>query len=163
MKAFPSGLGIAIGFALLFLAPVRGDDSIAFPHSRATDIDQKLKATVVSVDFTNATIDQAIAALTIKSQQAAPYRKGVVFLIEPEASADAKPITLKLDNVPLGETIRYVCLLGNVRYKVSDTLIRIIPRYGGEDGLVKRTYHVDPDFVSTVSRAGVIPAPHASP
>ena len=122
------------------------------------DIDEKLKSLVVSVDFTNAKIDEALRALSILSKQRDFEHKGVEFIIDPDAGAEAQLITLKLENVPLGETIRYVCELGRVHYKVRDKLVEIAPMFECVNELRQRTFHIDPSFVEAVSSAGVIPS-----
>lgn len=155
-------LGWVAASVLFLFAPLRGDDFTSAPLSRETDIDYKLKSIMVSVDFDNATIEQATAALTLMSRQADSSPKGIVFDVTPEASSEAKRITLKLDKVPLGETIRYVCLLGNVGYKVDDTFVVIRPAQWTGMELQQRTFHVDPNFVETAQRAGVIPAPQVA-
>jgi len=124
-------------------------------------MDRKLKSMVVSIDFTNANIDQAIQALAALSKQRDPDHKGINFLIQPEASTSAKPITLKLDNVPLGVALHYVCELGGVHYKIDNYFVVIAPMSVVGDELVKRTFRVDPSFVEAASSAGVIPTPKA--
>ncbi len=66
-------------------------------------IDQELKSIYLSLDFNNATIEEATNFLSIESKRLDPNHKGVNFIIQPEASATAKPVTLTLNNVPLGE------------------------------------------------------------
>jgi hypothetical protein len=96
------------------------------------------------------------------SRQLDPEHKGVGFVLQPEAIAAGRPITLKLDNVPLNETLRYVCELSGLRYRVDEHFVSILP-HPGDVGLVKRTFHVDPNFVESASGAGAIPAPQMSP
>src|SRR5580658_6610338 len=103
MKAFLFGLVVA---SILFLfALVRGDDSVYALASGGFAVEQKLKTMVVSVDFNNATIAQATEALTVMSRELDPDHKGVGFVLQPEAVTAGRPITLRLDNVPLGETL----------------------------------------------------------
>jgi hypothetical protein len=160
MKAFP--LGLVVALILFLFAPVRGDDSIYAPASGGFAVEQKLKALTVSVDFNNATIEQATAALTVMSRQLDPAHKGVGFVLQPEAVVASRPITLKLDTVPLGETLRYVCELANLRYRVDEHFVSILP-HASSEGLVKRTFHVDPSFVEAARQAGIIPQAQMSP
>ena len=147
------GMGAAVGLMILSISLMRGDETTS-PYR---PIDQKLKSIVVSIDFTNATIDQAIKALADLSKQQDPERKGVGFIIQPEVPGSTKPITLKLDSVPVGVCLHYVCELAYARYKIDERMVSIVPFYGGGEGLVQRTFHVDPDFVKSVSNAGVMP------
>jgi hypothetical protein len=155
MNALRLGLGVA---SLLFLfAPLRSDDSVYAPASGGFAVEHKLKSMVVSVDFRDATIEEATEALTVMSRQLDPTHKGVEFVLEPEAITAGHHVTMKLENVPLGETLRYVCELSGVRYRVDERFVSILP-HGSDVGLVKRTFHVDPSFVENVQHVGTIPA-----
>ncbi|HUB66800.1 MAG TPA: hypothetical protein VL981_04880 [Candidatus Methylacidiphilales bacterium] len=116
--------------------------------STTFNIDQKLKTIFVSLDFDNATIDQATTYLSLKSKDADPDKRGVDFVIDPGAETTSKPITLTLNNVPLGEALRYVCQLANVKYKVENVAISIVPSSASTDELISRTFIVQPSFVA---------------
>jgi general secretion pathway protein D len=121
-----------------------------------TAVDIKLKNIFVSLDFSPGTmIEQATTFLSIKSKMLDPQHKGINFIIQPEASTSAKPVSLTLDNVPLGEALRYVCLLANVKYKVQDYAISIVPLSQNTDDLVRRTFIVDPNFVEPPSNVSL--------
>jgi general secretion pathway protein D len=138
-----------------------GDQSSAAASAGATSavgaaIDKKLKDIVVSLDFSpGTTIEQATTFLSIKSKMLDPDRKGINFIIQPEASTSAKPISLTLNNVPLKEALRYVCLLANVKYKVQDYAISIVPFSQNTDNLIRRTFIVEPNFVEPPSNVSL--------
>ena len=119
-------------------------------------LDQKLKNIYLSLDFNNATIEEATNFLSVESNRLDPDHKGVSFVIEPAASASAKPVTLTLNNVPLGEALRYVCQLANVKYKVQDYAISIVPFSQSTDDLVSKTFIVQPNFVAPPAATGTI-------
>jgi hypothetical protein len=150
-------LGLVVASLLFLFAPLRSDDSVYAPASGGFAVEHKLKSMVVSIDFRDATIEEATQALTRMSCQLDPTHKGIGFILQPEVLAASKPVTLKLDQVPLGETLRYVCLLSGVRYRVEEYGITILP-HASSEGLVKRTFHVDPSFVESAQNVGVIPA-----
>lgn len=75
---------------------------------------------MLSFALDNASIQDAADYLSAKSKKLDLDKKGVNIIIEPGASSSAKPISLALNNVPLGEALRYICLLANVKYKVQD-------------------------------------------
>ncbi len=135
------------------------------------DIDQRLHSIFLSLDFTNATIEEATNFLSIKSKELdEPNHKGVNFIIQPEASTTAKPITLTLNNVPLDEALRYVCQLANVKYKVQDYAISIVPFNQNTDDLISRNFNVQPNFVVPPSTTTTVtsltlarPVPGATP
>jgi general secretion pathway protein D len=119
--------------------------------TRATnfDIDQKLKSIFISPDFTNVSIEEATNFLYTESKRLdEPTHKGIPFIIQPDASTSAKPISLTLNNVPVGEALRYICQLANVKYKVQDYAISIVPFSASTDDLISRTFIVPPSFVS---------------
>jgi len=123
---------------------------------RATnfDLDQKLKSIFVSVDFSGNTIEEATNILSVDSKRLDTQdHKGVNFIIDPNASTSAKPITLSLNNVPLGEALRYVCQIASVKYKVQDYAISIVPFNASLDDLISRTFIVQPNFVALASTA----------
>lgn len=155
-------LGIASVLLIFLLAPVRSYDSVYAPASGGFAVEQKLKSMVVSVDFENATIEEATQALTNMSRGLDPKHQGIGFVIQPEALGASRSITLKLENVPLGETLRYVCELSGLRYRVDERFVSILP-HGSDVGLVKRNFHVDPSFVQVSSQAGLIPPVQTSP
>jgi len=119
-------------------------------------LDQKLKDIFLSLDFSNATIEEATIFLSNESKRLDSEHKGVNFVIQPEASTTAKPVTITLNNVPLGEALRYVCQLANVKYKVQDYAISIVPFSQNTEDLISRTFIVEPNFVAPPSAGGVI-------
>jgi general secretion pathway protein D len=124
------------------------------------DIDQKLKSIFVTLNFTDVSIEQATSYLFTESKRLDdPTHKGIPFIITPDASASAKPITLALNNVPVGEALRYICQLANVKYKVQDYAISIVPFNASTDDLISRFFIVPPSFVqppeATTSDSGV--------
>ena len=119
-------------------------------------LDQKLKVIFLSLDFNNATIEEATNFLSIESKRLDPEHKGVNFIIQPDASTTAKPVSITLNNVPLGEALRYVCQLASVKFKVQDYAISIVPFSQSTDDLVSRTFMVQPNFVVPPATAGAI-------
>ncbi len=120
------------------------------PLTRKTEfgLEQKLAGIYLSLDFNGASIEEATNFLSIESKRLDPDHKGVNFIIQPLASTSAKPISLTLNNVPLGEALRYVCQLANVKYKVQDYAISIVPFNQSTDDLINRTFNVQPSFVA---------------
>jgi general secretion pathway protein D len=112
------------------------------------DIDQKLKSIFVTLDFTDVSIEQATNYLYTESKRLdEPTHKGIPFIIQPDASSTAKPISLTLNNVPVGEALRYVCQLADVKYKVQDYAVSIVPFTASTDDLISRVFIVPPSFV----------------
>ncbi len=121
------------------------------PITRTTsfDIDQKLKSIFISLDFNDVTIEQATAFLYTESKRLdEPAHKGIPFIVQPDASTSAKTITLSLNNVPVVDALRYICQLADVKYKVQDYAVSIVPFTSSTDDLISRTFVVQPSFVA---------------
>jgi general secretion pathway protein D len=124
------------------------------------DIDQKLKNIFLSINFDpGTTIEEATNTLSIESKRLDPEHKGVNFIIQPDASTSAKTISLTLNNVPLEEALRYACQLANVKFKVQDYAISIVPFSQNTDDLISRTFIVQPNFVAPPSAVTTTSAP----
>lgn len=91
-------------------------------------IQHKLESIMLSLNFSSATIEEGINFLSIESKRLDLEHKRINFVIQPEASETAKPVTMTLDNVSLGEALRQLCLEANVKYDVQDYAILIVPQ-----------------------------------
>jgi general secretion pathway protein D len=118
-------------------------------------LDEQLKTIFLSLDFNNATIEEATNFLSVESKRLDPNHKGVNFIIQPEASSTAKPVSITLNNVPLGEALRYVCQLANVKFKVQDYAISIVPFTESDIDLVTRKFNVQPSFVAVPTTGAI--------
>jgi hypothetical protein len=118
----------ALGFALLM--PIRADSpaeaapTVATQTAKLTAI--KLKAITLSLDFNNATIDEAVNFLHVEAKRLDPERAGFNFVISPDAARAAKPVTLALNGVSFEQALQSVCGLAGVKYVVEDRVIRIL-------------------------------------
>jgi general secretion pathway protein D len=121
------------------------------------DVNQRLRNIIISLDFSGASIEEATNYLSAKSKELDDQgHKGVNFIIQPAAAATAKPITLTLNSVPMDEALRYICQLANVKYKVQDYAISIIPFTASTDDLISKTFTVQPSFVVPPSTATTV-------
>ena len=127
-------------------------------------LDQKLKSIFVTLNFTNVSIEQATSFLYAESQRLdEPSHKGIPFIILPDASSSAKPITLSLNNVPVGEALRYICQLANVKNKVQDYAVAIVPFSASTDDLISKVFIVPPSFVQSAQTAAADTSATANP
>ena len=145
------------------------------------------------VDFQDISVDEAVDFLRQRSVELDtleldPARKGVNFVIRKpktggaapgggEAGAPAEPSTLgagpeigtlrinelRLRNVPLATALKYVCDAANLRYRVDEFAVNIVPLTDSGDELYNRTFRVAPDFVSKLSEGGESAAGGAAP
>lgn len=67
--------------------------------------------------------------------------------IDPVSPLDAK-ITIRLENVPVAEALRYVCALAYLRYRVDPPVVAIGHAGQTEETLYTRSYRLRPDVLS---------------
>src|SRR5947208_22528 len=66
------------------------------------------------------------------------------------AAAAAEPrITLTLNQIPLGEALRYIAAQAGLKVKVEPYAVSIIPISEQSNDLITKEYRVPPDFIST--------------
>jgi len=84
-------------------------------------------------------------------QGTAPVQAGpgaapaVVPTPSPIAASNAR-ITVKLNNIPLGEALRYIATQAGLKVKVEPYAVSIIPLSEQSNDLITKRYHIPPDF-----------------
>ncbi|MDZ4788552.1 MAG: hypothetical protein SH807_06405 [Blastochloris sp.] len=124
-------------------------------------VSQKLQSLIIDeVNFENATIDDAAQFLTAKTRAVDDSGAGISFIIKNEkARADAKPFSLRLNNVPAGEVLRYICNIAGVKYKVEEFAVFIVPLSDGDDAvMITREFPVRDTFFDAIN-VGTADAP----
>lgn len=131
------------------------------------------------VDFQDVTVDQAIdiirqRARELDTLELDPEKKGVNFVVRTptvtggaaddegasEFGGSAKPGsktigTLELRNVPLEVVIKQICDVTQLRYKVEDYAVVLLPATDFDDTeLYTRSFNVPPDFITLISTGG---------
>jgi len=98
--------------------------------AEAPTVQQKLEKIIFpTVSFQNATIQQALEYLRVKSRDLdtiseAPAQKGVSFVVK-MGGATPVPISLDLKNVPLIDALRYCTELAGMKYRVEAHAVMI--------------------------------------
>jgi general secretion pathway protein D len=130
------------------------DSTTTDPAQRGVNIVLKLDAPVA-----------AIAPEAIPAAPAAPVIPG----LEPLPGAGAAPapdapvagvspgdarITVSLQNIPLGEALRYVTGLANLKYKVEQYAVSVVPQGTPTETLVTKEWKVPPGMFSQAPAAG---------
>src|SRR4030095_7994102 len=64
----------------------------------------------------------------------------------PIAGPAAARITVTLDNIPLGEALRYVANQAGLKVKVEPYAVALIPLSEQSTDLITKRYHVPPEF-----------------
>ncbi len=100
--------------------------SKATPSSGSPAWDKASRLIIPRVEFSGATVKEAIEFFRIKARDADPQKKGVNLLLTPEAPAAT--ITLSLKDVPLSEALRYVAELAGLEIRTDKSSIVLAPK-----------------------------------
>ncbi|PYL09323.1 MAG: type II and III secretion system protein [Verrucomicrobia bacterium] len=73
-------------------------------------------------------------------------RPGAAAAAAPAAGPAGARITVTLDNIPLGEALRYVANQAGLKVKVEPYAVAVIPLTEQSNDLVTKRYHVPPEF-----------------
>ena len=144
----------------LKLTDAKVSDALNFLHTKSVDLDSsETEPSKRGVNFflklTGAS--GGAAALPAPAPEAAPPAEAVPGLptaapiVAPAQSTSLadKRITLSLNNIPLGEALRYVCELAGLKYKVEAYAVTIVPLSEPTTNLVTKEYKVPPGFLTT--------------
>ncbi|MCS7063879.1 MAG: hypothetical protein NZM04_07545 [Methylacidiphilales bacterium] len=111
------------------------------------DTSRKLRSIIIpSLNFNDASIDEVAAFLNAKARELDPEKVGINFIVQPEAAVSATPVTLNLTNIPLDEALRYIAQLANVKTRIEEFGVLIVPLTAATDVLIRRTFNVPPNF-----------------
>lgn len=124
--------------------------SEAAPIRKSTNfvLAQKLNSIIIpQVVFEEATVADAATFLTNKTRELDPDGIGVsVLLKNASVSSASKPFSLRLNNVPAGEVLRYITNLAGVKFRVEEFAVFIVPLADRTDVVITREFPVRPAF-----------------
>src|SRR5436190_19208367 len=73
-------------------------------------------------------------------------RPGATPAVAPISGPAAARITVTLDNIPLGEALRYVANQAGLKVKIEPYAVAVIPLSEQSNDLITKRYHVPPEF-----------------
>jgi general secretion pathway protein D len=119
-----------------------------------------------TVQFSGATIDEAIEFLRIKSrdldnEETDPTKRGVNIILKPAEGAPPASISLDLKDVPMEEALRYITELASMKVKVESFAVLVVPISEQSTEQTTRIFRVPPDFLQSAggdAGAGAAPA-----
>lgn len=133
--------------ASMFGTPVESAQATA-----RDQIAQKLRTLVVpKVQFTDATLDEVMDYLRLTSRNIDPTGRGVDFIINLEAEARNRKLSLNLNNLPLEELVRYVTQNAGATYRIEPNAVVIASLTEHSTALITKSYKVPPDFIQTAA------------
>ena len=160
------------GFALI----AKGKAPTAPPtppgKNDSASINDKFKTIIIpKVKFENLTIEEVIQKVTRAAREQDPDKKGISIILslnstETEDTGDANPadpaadapaakeqlITLELDNIPVGELIRYICQSSGLEYKLDGNLAKIASPDVQMPNMETRFFPVPAGFLKLVTK-----------
>jgi len=106
-----------------------------------------------SVQFTGATVEEAIEFLRVKSRdldltERNTERKGVNIIMKTGDTPVSAQITLDLKDVPMAEALRYITELAGMKFKIEPFAVLVVPLSETTSEQFTRIYRVPPDFLS---------------
>ena len=117
-----------------------------------TDTHKKLKSIFIRhVVFKNTDLNSVVRYLGQESRKLDYSGKGVNFAVRGNASKQKK-ITLELSNIPLGEVVRYVCLLGGLDYKIERNAVVIGPKGSLGGAMSRQTFHLPKHVLDSLDK-----------
>jgi general secretion pathway protein D len=142
---------------------LQATNPIPITRSNQFQINQKLRSIIIpSLEFKDASIEDAVAFLNAKSKELDPEKQGINFILRPDVPESAKTFTLNLTNVPLEHALRYITHLAGVKYKVEEFAILIVRLVDNTEVLLRRQFNVPPSFFPSTAPAAA-GAPAAAP
>lgn len=152
------------------------------PSDGVAYITEKLRRIIIpSIDFEDTTVEEAIDFLRLRAAELDtleldPSKKGVNFVIRRprnstvgDGGLDAAtgggllgggdPGALRIDelrlrNVPLAVALGYIGDKTQLRYKVDDFAVTLVPQTETGEDLFTRTFRVPPDFAASLNAGG---------
>src|SRR5205809_5588031 len=73
-------------------------------------------------------------------------RPGAAPAVAPVSGSAAARITVTLDDIPLGEALRYVANQAGLKVKVEPYAVALVPLSEQSNDLITKRYHVPPEF-----------------
>ncbi|MEI6081567.1 MAG: Amuc_1098 family type IV pilus outer membrane protein [Verrucomicrobiota bacterium] len=122
------------------------------------------------LSLTDETVREAVEKLQKKSRvldttETDPAKKGVniVLKLDPakEAVDGGTKLNLSLNDLPLGEALKYIASAANLKVKIEPYAVAIVPLSEPTETLISKQYKVPPGFIS--SSAGSSPSAGALP
>jgi general secretion pathway protein D len=113
-------------------------------------IQQKLRNLILpKVDFSGATLDEAVEYFRVTTKNIDPEGRGIDFVVNAGDVARGKSITLNLTDTPVEEVLRYTVELAGAAYRVDNRAVIITSLSEKSTNLIARSYIVPPDFIQT--------------
>lgn len=127
--------------ALFFLVSVLFQ--VMMPAANAASLEERLGRIIIpKVELEEARLEEVIDWLRQSARKHDPRECGVNLIVKLDNKAKNKKITLNLRKIPFDDLLRYICILADLNYRVTDKVVYI---YSGElpsEEMKTRYYHI---------------------
>lgn len=104
---------------------------------------------VERTDFTEATLDEVLEYLKVRSRDLDPEKKGIDFVNTLSRDTVLRPVSLNVRDLPMEQILRYATEMAGVTYRVEDFAVRIVALSEGGSTVISKSYRVPPGFISS--------------
>lgn len=135
------------------MTPSPAASPYAAARSPGAYLTERMNHTILpSVQLKNATIEEAIEYLRVKSRELdqntdSSVKHGANIVLRNGDAPSNATISLDLKDVPLSEALRYVTELAQMKYKVEDHAVVIVPLSENSSEQYSRSFRVRPNFL----------------
>ena len=95
---------------------------------------------------------------TLDTTETDPAKKGVNIVLKVDPSKEAldggTKINLQLNDLPLGEALKYIASAANLKVKIEPYAVAIVPLSEPTETLISKEYKVPPSFISSSASGG---------
>ena len=106
---------------------------------------------VAHVEFNNAGLDEVMEYMRVTSRNVDPEGRGVDFIVNLDAEARGRQLSINMNNVPLEDLLHYVTQIAGVTYRIEANAVVIVSLTERSTALITKSYKVPPDFIQTAA------------
>ncbi|MDD5698134.1 MAG: M56 family metallopeptidase [Victivallaceae bacterium] len=130
------------GFLFLSEAKEKEKENAAKKELNDSALQRRLKSIVLGpLEFQNVSLSGVLYYLNDKAKQLDPEKKGVNFVVSSELFKQSPLVNLNVENMPLGEIIKYVCRIAGVKYRIEPYAVVIVAQKDKE-GFQKKVENI---------------------
>src|SRR5204863_1490919 len=143
--------------AIEFLRQQAAENDPGADGRRGDDIVLRVNTLRTRAETTAETTTTSVVSSTTTAPGVSPEPTAIAPLPPPAATTVSAPainpadarITITLNQIPLGEALRYIASQANLKVKVEPYAVSVIPITEQSNDLITKQYRVPPGFIST--------------
>ncbi len=119
--------------------------------------DQLNSVILPTVQFSEATLDEAIEYLRVRGRDTSDGGPPVSLRVDPNVPSSTPNLTLQLNDVPFREALRYITELAGAKYVVRNGEVHIVPLSDVAASIEERVYALPSDVRAEIFPSGQSP------